>query len=186
MTEGFCRRLLCAATAAAACALVIGMPPVVARAQDADPPPQAAGPAAETGIPPSPWDDVAIDFGVRDEDVPPPTPVNETPARTVELLAAAMNEATGPRRARLLAEIAGCKLPQSVPHVRAAIDDPDPLVRREAVRSAGVLADATLRDTLGKFLADPDPAVRRDALLAAHAIDTAGDSSARSPAVAAA
>lgn len=170
-------------TSAIVCLWITAIIPTYLVAQDAGSP---RATSVDTGIPPAIWDDLAIDFGVVQESVPRPTLTNVTRPRTVELLIDALKQAQGPRRTRLLAEVAGCKLPAALPPVSAALADPDPLFRRQAVRSAGVLADASLRDAVAKFLADPDVDLRREALLAAYAIDVAADASAGSPAVTAA
>jgi HEAT repeat protein len=148
----------------------------------------AAAPAtAVAAMPAVVWDDPMFDFGEANVTVPQATRVNRTAPRNVELLADAMARArNGAERAGLLAEIGMCQLPQGVPPTRAAMADADPVVRLEAIRSAGAIADAALRPDVAKFLADADPTVRREAMIAAHAIDMAADASGPSPAVAAA
>ncbi len=56
--------------------------------------------------------------------------------------------------------------PEARRAIRAAMVDPSPAVRSQAIRSGGIRRDSETETTLTKALADPDPSVRREAAIA--------------------
>lgn len=115
----------------------------------------------------------ALPPGERELPIPPARRVNVTSKRTVELLGNALPVVTGMSRALIIRDLGACEMPEAVPYLRAALEDADPVVRAEAVRSLAQLADRATADSLLKMLSDPSPLVRRELALAGASIGEA-------------
>jgi HEAT repeat protein len=111
--------------------------------------------------------------------ITPAAPLNMTTARTVGLLADAIDKAPTPAdRARLVADLGECKRTEAIAPLALAMKSDHPLVRAQAARSVAVMATenrlldalSPLAGDLATLAADASPSVRREAVLAADAI----------------
>jgi HEAT repeat protein len=108
-----------------------------------------------------------LPYGIDDLPVPPSPRKNNNDPKVVDLLGAQLNNPDPLQRARLLAEIAACELPNGAKYAKQAVADSDWMVRAQAARAAGTSGDKSLIDDLKKLATDTDPRVRAAAMQAA-------------------
>jgi HEAT repeat protein len=105
-------------------------------------------------------------------DVPKATSKNATSPHVVEMLGQALvDKPAVSRRVELVHDLGLTGLPTAAPYIERAMSDSEPQVRSEAVRSAAVLGDASLRSALEKLMSDGNADVRREVVRAAAALD---------------
>lgn len=106
-------------------------------------------------------------YGSQGVVYPPGIPFNQTPPRTVELIAQALRRAKLPSdQAHYLHELGVTRMKQAAPFVATYLDNSDPTLRAVAAGAAGIIADPSLANGVNKLLGDSDPVVRRAALTA--------------------
>ena len=111
-----------------------------------------------------------LPYGTDELPIPPGQPQNLNDPKVVDILGGQLNNPDAMERARLLAEIGGCKLPNGAKYAQKMMSDPEPLVRAQAAKAAGSVGDKTLLDDLKKLAGDSDARVRAAAVQAAGAL----------------
>lgn len=104
--------------------------------------------------------EIVFDFDDAN-DAPAAVRINQTPPRTVELLASALvAKPVATRRVELVMDLGECGLPSAVAPLVAALSDDDSAVRSAASRSLGKLGDKSVIPHLIKAFEDSDTDVR--------------------------
>ena len=111
-----------------------------------------------------------LPYGLDELPIPPGQPQNLNDPKVIDILGGQLNNPDAMERARILAEIGSCKLPNGAKYAQKGMSDAEPLVRAQAAKAAGSVGDKTLLDDLKKLAGDSDPRVRAAAVQAAGAL----------------
>jgi HEAT repeat protein len=136
---------------------------IVSCAQAQTTQPATTAPATQAaGEYPSP----PIGYGTEDINIPTPGRRNGTRPRTVQLLGEAISRLENGQRVQLIRDLGACQMSDALKFLESAASDPNPLVRAEVARSAGLIGDKAFLPTLTKMLADESAKVRREVVIA--------------------